>query len=376
MIVHINPEDLAQAVKKIVAIPVQKSPDDRHRVAKLSLDTHDRGLIVTVSNPVTYAAVLCPGKIEQDSSSEPVLVDCARFIRMATTAKETITLSGETGKIKINSGGWDMSLTTPVKSIPEPSKESFTNVLRAPSRAIYHAVRAVTPAAATRDTRFHLTGMVIEFFDGQVYVASSDGVRMSAAKIGIKDMKGKPCQYIIPAKAANQMALFLGSDSDLSTIACDKNKVWAWNDAGYVVIVQIDGRFPKWTELLRSDDYQFCTVHRSVLIDAINHAALAIDTEDQEGEVNLGVDISVSTNELTASGESNIHGTSTWSVPVVYEGSELRFCLKFRSLLTALRAIPDDTVHIGARDSNSAIHIYGSASRWVIAPISHVEVSD
>ena len=379
MIVHINPQDISQAIKRIVAIPPSRTPtpDDRHKVAKLELDASDRGIVMTVSNPTTYASVLCPGRVERDNSDKSVLVDCARFIRMATIAKDMILLSASKKEVKINSGGWEMSLTTSVKSIPEPAKNEFKNVLRAPAEKIFHAIRAVTPAASRTDARFHLTGMVIEFFGDRVYVVCSDGIRLSSARVPIRDMKGKPSRFIIPAKAANLVAMFLGSSEDLATIACDKNMVWAWNDSGFIVVNQLEGKFPQWTEFLKTDGYHFIKIARSDAIDAINRAALALDSAKQEGEISLGVNICIENGSLTASGESPVHGVSTWTTPVEQQSTDrLSFCLKYDTFLTALRSISDDMIFIGSKDEDSAVHIYGNTARWIIAPVKHVQVRD
>lgn len=376
MILHINHNDLAEAVRRIIMIPDGKSPDDRHKVIKLSLDKADRGLIIAVSNPTTYGAVLCPATIERQSKDDPVLVDAARFIRLATTAKDVITLSGSTENLKVTSGGWSLSLNTPVKAAMEPKRDKFTTVFRAPCKAIYHNIRAVTPAAAKKDTKFHLSAMVMELLEDSVYFAASDRICMSAARVPVHDIKGGKGRVLIPHQSADYIAAFLGASADRATIACDANMVWAWNDTGYIVVNQLWGRWPDWRDNLKTEGYSFCEVPRNTLIEAINHAALAIDNESQEGEVSLGIDITIDSNELTAYGESRVHGTSTWTVPVAYDGDDIMFRLKYRSLLTALRAIHSETIRIGAKPGSVAVHLFGDTAHWMIAQITHVEVQD
>jgi DNA polymerase-3 subunit beta len=307
----------------------------------------DAELIVSAALPIQehFGEVLLPAVLGQI---------------LRETVSETISITSWDGKIIVKAGGSRFVLTTgdaaEYPPPPDPAGEARTLLGATLSAAIDATIHAID----NDSTRYALAGVA---FDGDSVVAT-DSRRLAVYTLpeAVVDQQIK-----VPTKAAQILRRSFGL-LDHVQVRTDGNTATFTSDSISVHCRLLEGRFPKWRDVIPSQWEITCFVPVSDLLKAVRSAAVTTDKDD----TGIRLEIGLQSIRLTSSGAS---GDSEQVVDCHSDGAvSLRVGALF--LAQALAALPaDQTVTLRAIDPEAAILLELSGIRQIVMPLVTPEAS-
>jgi DNA polymerase-3 subunit beta len=174
------------------------------------------------------------------------------------------------------------------------------------------AVKSVIYAIDRESSRYALGGVLIECVGNTAFFVATDGRRMSIAEVGREaatdDFVGEPKgteknSPIVPTSPLVWLSNEAGADETVS-IECDA-KAFRGNVGGITVTCRlIEGRFPRWRDVLGQELSEAHSVSRCDLAHAVSCAAV-VATESSKG-----VRFAFSGDTLTLTAKSSEAGQS------------------------------------------------------------------
>jgi DNA polymerase-3 subunit beta len=249
-----------------------------------------------------------------DAQCEPILLPKDRLhtiLLNATGDTVTLTPDGSTCKIKAKGCEWKLP-TEPASEFPLWEPEDLHPMLAVTGDEFRRAVKSVIYAIDRESSRYALGGVFIECVGNTAFFVATDGRRMSIAEVGreaatddfVNDPKGTEKKSpIVPTSPMVWLSNEAGSDETVA-LECDA-KTFRGNVGGITVTCRlIDGRFPRWRDLLGEELPKAHSVCRDDLVHAVSCAAV-VATESSKG-----VRFAFSGDTLTLTAKSSEAGQS------------------------------------------------------------------
>jgi DNA polymerase-3 subunit beta len=249
-----------------------------------------------------------------DAQCEPILLPKDRLhtiLLNATGDTVTLTPDGSTCKIKAKGCEWKLP-TEPASEFPLWEPEDLHPMLAVTGDEFRRAVKSVIYAIDRESSRYALGGVFIECVGNTAFFVATDGRRMSIAEVGreaatddfVNDPKGTEKKSpIVPTSPMVWLSNEAGSDETVA-IECD-SKTFRGNVGGITVTCRlIDGRFPRWRDVLGEELPKAHSVCRDDLVHAVSCAAV-VATESSKG-----VRFAFSGDTLTLTAKSSEAGQS------------------------------------------------------------------
>jgi len=302
----------------------------------------DSDLIVSASLPT------------QEHFGEVLLPQALGAILRETTA-EAIELTAWKEKLLIKTDGSKFKLATgsPAEYPPPPDPAGEARSLL--GATLCAAIDSTIHAIDNESTRYALSGIAIE---GDAVVAT-DARRLAVYMLPEPIVSE---QIKVPAKAA-QILRRSFSIVDRVQVRTDGNTATFTSDSISVHCRLLEGRFPKWRDVIPSNWQIGCTVNADSLLRAVRLTAATADKDDLSVTLEIGpqairLNSSGSIGEGEQSVECHSDGTVTIRVGSLY-------------LAQALSTFPaDQLVTIRAIDPESAILLELSGNRQIIMPLT------
>ena len=302
----------------------------------------DSDLIVSASLPL------------QEHFGEVLLPPALGAILRETTA-ETIEITSWTGKIIVKAGTSRFALATgdaaEYPPPPDPAGEAHALL----GATLTAAIDATIHAIDNESTRFALAGVAI---DGDCVVAT-DSRRLAVYTLP------EPLateQIKVPTKAA-QILRRSFSIVDRVQVRTDGSTATFTTDSISVHCRLLEGRFPRWRDVIPSQWQIGCTVNADNLLRAVRLTAATADRDDLSVTLEIGsTAIKLNSAGSIGEGEQSVECHSD-GVVTVKVGSLF--------LAQALSTFPaDQLVTIRAIDSESAILLELTGNRQIIMPLT------
>ena len=249
-----------------------------------------------------------------DAQCEPILLPKDRLhtiLLNATGDTVTLTPDGSTCKIKAKGCEWKLP-TEPASEFPLWEPEELHPMLAVTGDEFRRAVKSVIYAIDRESSRYALGGVFIECVGNTAFFVATDGRRMSIAEMGreaatddfVNDPKGTEKKSpIVPTSPMVWLSNEAGSDETVA-LECDA-KTFRGNVGGITVTCRlIDGRFPRWRDVLGEELPKAHSVCRDDLVHAVSCAAV-VATESSKG-----VRFAFSGDTLTLTAKSSEAGQS------------------------------------------------------------------
>jgi DNA polymerase-3 subunit beta len=249
-----------------------------------------------------------------DAQCEPILLPKDRLhtiLLNATGDTVTLTPDGSTCKIKAKGCEWKLP-TEPASEFPLWEPEDLHPMLAVTGDEFRRAVKSVIYAIDRESSRYALGGVFIECVGNTAFFVATDGRRMSIAEVGreaatddfVNDPKGTEKKSpIVPTSPMVWLSNEAGSDETVA-LECDA-KTFRGNVGGITVTCRlIDGRFPRWRDVLGEELPKAHSVCRDDLVHAVSCAAV-VATESSKG-----VRFAFSGDTLTLTAKSSEAGQS------------------------------------------------------------------
>ncbi len=165
-------------------------------------------------------------------------------------ANNQVIVSVDAGKAKIQSGRTRCQLPTlPADQLPIFERPQGSPV-QISTQAFNRALKMVRHSMSTEETRYYLNGVFLEIRDSELLAVSTDGHRLSVAKIC--DVDFDQPDAILPRKPVNHLIKILAEFEGHIGVVIDNNKIDF--QLGDLIISSklIDGTFPDYRRVIPS----------------------------------------------------------------------------------------------------------------------------
>jgi DNA polymerase III subunit beta len=200
-------------------------------------------------------------------------------------------------------------------------------------------LQQVAFAASNDETRPVLTGVLLQTFEGKLYMAATDSYRLTEKKLGSNK---EDIQLLIPASAMQDLLRVLGDDDARVTITHDEQQVLFQVGDIELVTRLVDGKYPDYRKLIPQ---KFTTEARLKRADLTNVTKVSsLFARESAGSVTLEVDEQSGQLSIRSVASQLGENTATAEAKATGSGS---ITLNSRYLLDGLNALSGDEVIFG-----------------------------
>ncbi|MBC7565068.1 DNA polymerase III subunit beta [Candidatus Saccharibacteria bacterium] len=198
------------------------------------------------------------------------------------------------------------------------------------------AVSQTIITASSDSTRPVLTGVYWHSFEGQLYLAATDGYRLSERRL--VETKSD-VSAIIPVQTLQEVLRTIVDDSDSVDILFDETQVRFRINEAEIISRLVDGNFPDYRQLIPAKSDIKCTVNKQEFVRVTKIAGLF--ARESGGSVTLTVDADNGSVSLHSIASEYGENTSELSAEVTGSG---QVTLNSRYLAESLSVIDGDTL--------------------------------
>ena len=231
------------------------------------------------------------------------------------------------------------------------------------------AVRQAGFAAASYETSNLLSGIVCDFSENVLEIASTDGNRLARVREKIENKSGKTKQLIIPAKVLNEfikMTAYI--DENSVKIYTDNTKLIIKSEKTTTISRLLEGQYPKYNQLIPTQTQKEALVNALDFISAIERASIMVNEK-----TNL-VKFNFQDNELTISADTPDAGKSEEKVEINYTSEPLLIAFNYKYVLEALKNMECEEVKIGLNTGLSATVLKPNSEEDFVCLIMPVQI--
>ena len=227
-------------------------------------------------------------------------------------------------------------------------------------------------AISSEESRFTLSGALLQFKLNAVLMVSTDGHRLAHVE-SCSELPGiqSPYRALLPRKAMAEilkLAQESGADS-MVKFAGDENHLFFQFGERLLISRKLTGTFPDYERVLPKDHKHVITLKRDEIKSAVERVAQFADERSRAIRMQL------------CPGEVKVHssisetGESEESVPAEYDGATIDISFNAQYLLDFLRVTADNDVQFCFKDPHSAAEVRpgegtdGYAYRYVVMPM-------
>jgi len=214
-------------------------------------------------------------------------------------------------------------------------------------------------------SRYALGAVLIEVKGGNPTWVATDGRRLACVETET-DQAVDDSATLVPRRVLDIVAATATGDGSVQIEANAKEARFEL-DGTTVTGRLVDGRYPRWRDVLGDVEGQASVLEVQELLAAVR-AAMIVTSEQSKG-----VDLAWASNTLVLSGRSAEYGESTVKCPLVAAGTTSQTKLDPRFVVDFLRAIPADEepqVDVYATDPQSRVLLKCGPYTGVIMPLA------
>ena len=276
-------------------------------------------------------------------------------------AEVIITTSGTQCEILCGHGRWLLPTSDP-KEYPTHQPEEFRPIAHLPGDQFSRLMRSVKSATDTDSSRYALGGVLLEFRGGLLSMVATDGRRLHCAECEI-DQALDDSTTIVPRRVIDVILSIVGSGMGSLQLEGNRTEVMAEIGGTIVTARLLEGRFPKWREIVPAEQ-PATTVGVTQLLEAVRQGSIC------RSETTKGSQFVITDATLAVSSESSEYGRSHASCEVIGSGKaalklDAAYVIEFLSTLDV-----SDTVTIEATGSDAATVFRCGETFAVIMPMA------
>lgn len=269
------------------------------------------------------------------------------------TTKSGVLLSGGRGRVTLHTANVDEFPSLP--TLPDASvwKVQLSPFCRALKRAGF--------AAGAEATRYAMNAILLELDGNRLHLVSTDGRRLAETAIEV-EATGTIKSTLFPESA---LRFALGLDiAGAASISVNDSWLQLVTDLAELHVLQVQGRFPRWTDVIPKMDGEVTRFSVSVpaLQEAVSQVKLVM-TQEQQGAV-----FSVENGTLSIASETE-QGASVAEIPIACDG-EVSTKLNPHYLSDFLGVVGAETVEWAILDRESAVLLTAGDTQYVVMPLS------
>jgi DNA polymerase-3 subunit beta len=308
---------------------------------------------------------------EIDYHGEPMLLPAHRLsaiLRAATGDEVYLTAKDSTVIVKCGAGSWTLP-TEDVAEYPIWEPEDLKALCRLPADQFGRAAKATTYAADSESSRYALGGVLLDVTptdDGsmQNWVAT-DGRRLACVETE-SDQAVDASQTIVPGRLMAAVASLATGDGSVQ-IEANAKEVRFTLDGCTVTGRLLEGRFPRWRDVVGEPEGEPSVIDCVELLQAVNAAAIVTSEQSK------GVSLNWTSNTLVLAGRSSEYGESLCHCPTIAAGTTASTRLDPAYMAQFLSHLPADEephVDVYVKDAASRVLLRCGTYTGVIMPLA------
>ena len=307
----------------------------------------------------TQAIADCETDVEFTIPARKILDICKS---LPEDSKINIELDKE--KVRVTSGKSRFTLgVLPAQDYPVIEATPSTNIIEIKERELKTLIDRTSFAMAQQDVRYYLNGMLLEINNNTIRTVATDGHRLAMSEI---NKTSSEIQIILPRKAVLELSRLLNDfDNDIK-IELSSNYLKVLLPNAIFTTKLIDGRFPDYMRVIPSGSDKEMMADKNLLKQSLTRASIL------SNEKYRGIRFDVINGVLQLQAHNPEQEEAEEEVEVTYQGEDIKIGFNVGYLLDAISAIPDSTIIIELKDSNSSALIYGKDnkdSKYVVMPM-------
>ena len=220
-------------------------------------------------------------------------------------------------------------------------------------------------AAARENTRYAINGVLWEKQGKTLVMVATDGRRLARTEGQAEMAADGHGEAIVPVKTMGLIGRLLNDPDELVSVRMMSNQILVSTGRATVSSVLVEGRFPKYEDVIPRDNDKVISFGIGVLSSAVRRAAL-MTTEDSKG-----VRFNFRDGHLELSGRSAGRGEAVIRLSVEYKGVPIEIGFNPVYLLDGLKVVGADAVELALSEPNKPGMIRSSDGfLCVIMPVS------
>lgn len=176
---------------------------------------------------------------------------------LSHTSSDSVVVEYDDDKLTLSSAKSKSTfMCLPASDFPSiPTSEEVDNVIETNANDLLNAVAQVVFSAASDEARPVYTGLKLFIRDGYLYLATTDGFRLSEKKLSLTSDVQHDLEAIVPAKTLMEIVRIMSASTEPVRIFMNssKNLLFLENDEVFVATGLIDGNFPDYAKIIPTD---------------------------------------------------------------------------------------------------------------------------
>ncbi|MCX8125977.1 MAG: DNA polymerase III subunit beta [Dehalococcoidia bacterium] len=336
---------VSRAVATRTSLPVTQN---------ILLATDDSRLRLTATNLEMAITCWIGAKIDKEGA----ITVPARYLTefVASLTNETVNLSLSERVLHLKCGRSEARFSgIPAEDFPPVPKIGDGTNTKISVEAIREAIRHVTFAAATEESRPVLTGVHCDFDGDKLKLAAADGFRLAAYTASLLSPVPARTSVIVPARSLNELARFLTDDEEAVVISINQQKSQVLFRLKNVELVSqlLQGAFPNYAQLIPQGYSTRALVDVTEFLRLIKMSA--IFARDSSGIVRLVISPGTETKpgKMTISARAEAIGDNTSEMDALVNGDPAKIAFNFKYLTDVLSVLSQSQVSLEITTSSS-----------------------
>lgn len=347
--------NLAKALSKIGR--VASSRNELAILNNILLRTDGSRLLIAATNMEIASTQYIGAKIERPGSITIPSKLVGEFV--SSLPKSTVSLEVKDDHLYIKSGKFSSVINGVVADefpeLPSVDPEKSVKLDISPDK-FKKAISQTILATSNDATRAVLTGVYWYTVDGNLYLAATDGYRLSEKRL--MEFK-QDISAIIPASTLHEVMRSLESDTDNLTIYLDEVQVSFCTDDQEIVSKLIDGKFPNYRQLIPEKSEtevvikkaDFATITKVASLFARDSGGgITIKADKEKGLLSihsiaseLGENTSEASADISVDGEITLNSRYLTEVLSIIDEDDIRFSFSGKLSPCVVQANTKDT---------------------------------
>ena len=344
-------ESILHAFQTAATIAPSRSPKPILQTVKI-MATKDKTILMATDMEVGIRIQVTDVDVSTEGSA---ILPVARFGSiLRENSDEKLKIEADSQGIKVKGDRSEFKL--PAQNPDEfPTLEDFQEkaYYELSATAMKELIRRTLFATDTESSRYALGGVLLEFDKEVVTAVGTDGRRlakMDAAVENVGDFEGSGAMTIVPSKSMQLIDRAIAADPDLKVqVVTRSNDILLNTGEATIYSRLVDGRFPKWRDVIPSESDSTIEFNVGTLFSAVRQAAI-VSSDDSRG-----IDFTLANGSLVLSGLTADVGQSRVEVPADYDGDEIVLSLDHRYVADFLKVLDNGgTFKLSVSDGDSA----------------------
>jgi len=278
---------------------------------------------------------------EQDGVSVIPAKLIGDIARALPPGKVEITVEGEDARIEAQRAQFTMRTipATEFPRLPEPAEEAVV----LPAAEFAEALRQVTVAASTEETRPILTGVQMSAEGNGLRLVATDSYRLAVRDLPGTSVLSEGQSVLVPSSALKELGRLLGGADEVRLTLGEREATFTVG-ADRLTTRLIEGEFPNYRGLIPASQPNRLTVAREALLDAVRRMRLLATDATPVRLVMRAEGL-----ELVAIAQEV--GQAHEALDAKYEGAELTVAFNPEYLIAGIEVTPGDEVTLETTDA-------------------------